>query len=326
MTLGTPPIYDIGMAKVDILGVQHDYQLTPGQGQSDITLVFVHGWLLSQQFWQPVIQTLKSNFNCLSYDLRGFGASNGKSCPKSLNPIEVNNFALSNGTIERCQFSDFSPAAFAWDLLLLLSELNVERPWLVGHSLGGTIAVWATAIAQSNPSLLVQTGIEGLICINSGGGIYVQEDFEQFRSAGQQIFKFRQPWLANVPGLPWIFRRSNVARAVSHVWGRQLLTDFLRVNREAGERSLLDSTTPEEVLLLPQLMRQIQQPAYFLAGDRDRVMAPKFVRHLASFHHLFDSDEPNVFELENCGHLSMIEHPTEVSRLIVRLVSRHKAS
>ena len=34
------------MAKIDISGVEHDYEITPCQNPSDITLVFIHGWLL----------------------------------------------------------------------------------------------------------------------------------------------------------------------------------------------------------------------------------------------------------------------------------------
>ncbi len=60
------------MQTIEILGVPHAYELTTPTASNDV-LVFIHGWLLSQQYWQPLIEILASDHRCLSYDLRGFG-------------------------------------------------------------------------------------------------------------------------------------------------------------------------------------------------------------------------------------------------------------
>ncbi|MEL6813630.1 MAG: alpha/beta fold hydrolase, partial [Cyanobacteria bacterium J06598_3] len=39
------------------------------------TLVFIHGWLLSQAYWQPMVAQLQDRYCCLTYDMRGFGQS-----------------------------------------------------------------------------------------------------------------------------------------------------------------------------------------------------------------------------------------------------------
>jgi len=76
---------------------------------------------------------------------------------------------------------------------------------------------------------------------------------------------------------------------------------------------------------LPQMISQLQQPVYFLAGANDRVMAPKYVRHLASFHKLFQNGGANVIEIPNCGHLAMVEQPdivdTQIRRILAESVS-----
>lgn len=334
------------MAQVDILGVPHNYEITPSQHSSDITVVFIHGWLLSCQYWQPIIDCVSTDFSCLSYDLRGFGksASDVPSLPLNLNKTSKSEISvpssvdweLSHTSItalaeSRCRVSQYSPAAYGRDLLILLKQLNIKRSWLVGHSLGGTIAVWAAAMSAaqdiSSVSGLDQCPlIEGIVCLNSGGGIYVHEDFEKFRMVGQQILKFRPPWLSRIPGLDLIFSRSNVASAVDRQWGKQLLKDFTQVDAEAGKRALLDSTTPEEVLLLPKLVKNLQQPAYFIAGHNDQVMEPRFVKHLASFHSLFGTCGRNMMELPNCGHLGMIEQPQRVSDFIRQTIPTHGIS
>jgi 2-succinyl-6-hydroxy-2,4-cyclohexadiene-1-carboxylate synthase len=333
------------MAKVDILGVSHDYEITPAQQSCEITVVFIHGWLLSRQYWTPIIDCVSSDFNCLSYDLRGFGNSGSGSYTfaKIKNPVGyeperpvsslTQDVERSQDSIERfanarCRVSSYSPAAYGRDLLLLLKQLKIRRPWLVGHSLGGTIALWAAAMSASNNcSTLLDLDdcpvIEGIVCLNSGGGIYVHEEFEKFRSVGQQILKFRPGWLTCIPGLDWVLSRSNVASAVDRRWGKQLLKDFTQLDGEAGKRALLDSTTSEEVLWLPNLVKSLQQPAYFIAGQNDPVMEPRFVKHLASFHALFGKEGDNLIELPNCGHLGMIEQPQQVSEFIRKTIPKY---
>ena len=70
------------MATVVIRDVLHTYDWTKQDGSPSTessgerpTLVFIHGWLLSRAYWEPVIKQLSQFYDCLSYDLRGFGES-----------------------------------------------------------------------------------------------------------------------------------------------------------------------------------------------------------------------------------------------------------
>ncbi|TVQ55852.1 MAG: alpha/beta hydrolase, partial [Spirulina sp. DLM2.Bin59] len=189
------------------------------------------------------------------------------------------------------------------DLIALLEQLNIHRAWLIGHSLGGTIALRAAELAPSP--------IQGVICLNSGGGIFLKEEFERFRRAGCQIVNSRRPWLAWIPGLAWLFSRAMVARPLSRDWGQQRLQDFLKADRNAALGALLETTTEPEVHQLPQLVARLSQPVFFLAGQQDRVMELQYVRHLASFHVGFQQRD-NVVEIADCGHLSMVEQTSVV--------------
>jgi pimeloyl-ACP methyl ester carboxylesterase len=293
------------MATIEILGVQHTYELT-APTSCPHTLVFIHGWLNSRVYWQPVISLLSLDFQCLSYDLRGFGESQSQ----VTSDIELT--ATSSSMVSSALDSLYSPSAYAQDLTVLLEHLNISSAWLIGHSLGGTIALWTAA--------KLPDCVQGVICINAGGGIYLKEAFEQFRAAGQKFLQVRPRWLCQMPLIDLLFTKASVLRPLERYWARQRLIDFVVANPEAALGTLLDSTTEEEVNSLPQLVSKLKQPVYFLAGADDKVMEPKYVRHLASFHWLFQYVGDNVIEIPNCGHLAMLEQPEAVSEYIRSIV------
>ncbi|NET54061.1 MAG: alpha/beta hydrolase [Merismopedia sp. SIO2A8] len=301
---------------INVFGTPHTYDLA-GPDQSPFTLVFVHGWLLSRLYWQPMVHRLSQSYRCLSYDLRGFGDSQPVNSNRELSHLHHQSthrsrpLTLAQVTTK----SGYAPSDYAQDLIALLTHLNIDRAWIIGHSLGGSIALWAAA--QSHHRVL------GSICVNSGGGIYLKEEFEKFRAVGQQLVALRPTWLRYVPMMGWAMSRINVATQVNIHWGKQRLIDWSRANPEAALRSLMDSTTEEEVHQLPQLVARLKQPVYFIAGAQDTVMEPKYVNHLASFHPLFQAVGENVSELPNCGHLAMIEQPDQLTERVKEILALH---
>lgn len=305
------------MATIEIFGVPHAYELT-APTSCPHALVFIHGWLNSRGYWQPVISRLSVDFQCLSYDLRGFGESQSYA---NLNFSRAETVLKLNSTTDPKLVTYpadamYSPSAYSQDLVALLEVLNIPSVWLIGHYLGGTIALWTAA---QLPEL-----VKGVICINAGGGIYLKEAFEQFRSTGQKFLQIRPRWLYQLPLIDLLFTRASVLRPLNRYWARQRVIDFVVADPEAALGSLLDSTTEEEVNRLPQLVSQLKQPVYFLAGADDKVMEPKYVRHLASFHRLFQYVGDNFIEIPNCGHLAMLEQPDAVAHHIRSLVTGNR--
>ncbi|MBD2074500.1 alpha/beta hydrolase [Phormidium sp. FACHB-592] len=288
------------MQTIAILGAPHAYDLTAPTA-SKATLVFIHGWLLSRSYWQPLIEQLSPDYQCLSYDLRGFGGSQPR--PEAPLAQAVAGYGLTD---------------YANDLALLLEQLQLENVWLVGHSVGGSIALCA---AEQLPQQ-----VKGVICLNSGGGVYLKAEFDRFRAAGQQLVKLRPRWLGQVPWLDLLFTRVSVVQTIARRWGRQRLLDFVAAQPEAALGLLLDSTTEAEVHRLPQVVARLKQPVYFIAGAQDPIMEPQYVRHLASFHPLFKGCGANVAEIANCGHMAMLEQPTAVVAQLQAILAQYDAS
>jgi pimeloyl-ACP methyl ester carboxylesterase len=114
-----------------------------------------------------------------------------------------------------------------------------------------------------------------------------------------------------------------VARSIGRFWGRQRLIDFVGAHPEAALGALLDSTTEAEIHLLPQIVSQLKQPVYFIAGTKDKIMEPKYVLHLASFHWMFQGCGENVLQLPDCGHLAMVEQPDAVASYLQNILKEH---
>jgi 2-succinyl-6-hydroxy-2,4-cyclohexadiene-1-carboxylate synthase len=130
------------MPTLEISGVPHAYELTSPTSPSDRpVLIFIHGWLLSRKYWKPLVDLLSADYPCLTYDLRGFGES-------QLNPIARQKVLSLSGresqleAIDNTSYSNYSLASYATDLKILLQKLAIKKAWSVGHSLGGSIALW----------------------------------------------------------------------------------------------------------------------------------------------------------------------------------------
>ena len=110
------------------------------KGAGDKKNVFVHGNMASARWWQPVMDGLAGEYEMLAVNLRGFGDS-----PET--PPQV------------------SLADHALDIYELVQEAGFTRFTLVGHSLGGGVAMQFAALY---PDLLA-----GLVLVDSTpiGGI-----------------------------------------------------------------------------------------------------------------------------------------------------------
>jgi 3-oxoadipate enol-lactonase len=106
-----------------------------GQGK---TTVFIAGFLSGGNTWSPLVKHLESRFSCLTFDNRGVGKS---SAPKGRYTISM----------------------LSEDLLRLLDYLDIGNAVVVGHSMGGFVAL---ELALAHPErvsrlVLVSTAAAG---------------------------------------------------------------------------------------------------------------------------------------------------------------------
>jgi pimeloyl-ACP methyl ester carboxylesterase len=115
------------MKSVERDGVRIAYE---ERGSGEAAFVFVHGWCCDHTYFAPQIEHFSRDHRVIALDQRGFGASDK---PQEAYTIE----------------------SFADDLAWLCDRLGVERPVVVGHSLGGAVALATAARHPDLPTAIV---------------------------------------------------------------------------------------------------------------------------------------------------------------------------
>ena len=128
------------MPVVNVNGVNLNYEVA-GQGP---VLVFLHGMTGSTQDWANQIPVLSPNHKVIALDMRGHGKS---AAPKTE--------------------ADYSISIFAEDVLGLLNLLGINKCCLVGHSIGGFIALQF--------ALTHQDRLAGLVLVDTSSGQFGKE-------------------------------------------------------------------------------------------------------------------------------------------------------
>lgn len=223
----------------------------------------LHGWLLSGRLWQPLAETLAPEWELWAPDLPGFGAAPR---PAGLQPT-----LASYGR---------------WMAQHCLERLEPGRPVvLLGHSLGGSIALHAAAGLGDR--------LMGMVQIAAGGGVYQPRPFQQVRRGGAAFVRWRPRWLLALPG-------SDPIRSP------------LVADSRAARGLLACSMRRSAVAQLPRLAADLPVPSLWIAGSRDSIMAPRYVRHLAGY-----AAGHQFVLLPGAGHLPMRQMPAQLTAALV---------
>jgi len=85
-------------------------------GRGDPPLVFVHGAACNRHFWAPQLRRFVAAHRVVAVDLRGHGESDA--------PVQP-----------------YAMRSFADDVAWTCTQLGIEKPVVIGHSLGGMVAL-----------------------------------------------------------------------------------------------------------------------------------------------------------------------------------------
>jgi len=246
------------------------YYETHGKGPA---IVLLHGFLENSSVWKEIIPTLSKKNKVISIDLLGHGKSD---CLGYVHPME-----LFSETIEA-----------------VLKHLKIRKCFLIGHSLGGYVAL---AFADKNSQK-----VKGLCLLNSTSN----EDSEERKELRTRANKMVQTNFENM-----------VKISISNLFYQENITLFSTeieiLKKEALTTSLQGYMAAQEGMKLRPNRNQVLTNANFkkllIIGEKDPVLDAKIS--------IEEAKKTNTnFVVFSGGHMSYIENKKEVMSTLKEFV------
>ncbi|MBD3881811.1 alpha/beta hydrolase [Phormidium tenue FACHB-886] len=274
------------MPYITIRGVDHYYEWIGTSGLAaekptvhKPTLVFIHGWAGSTRYWESTAQGFVDQFDCLVYDLRGFGRSR---LPRPIPPeVEALGYELDS---------------YADDLALLLEALHLDRISLNAHSTGSSVAV---LFLNRYPEK-----VERAVLTCSGIFEYDEKAFAAFHKFGGYVVKFRPAWLDKIPGVEHMFMSRFLRRPIPKAAKRAFLEDYLLADQEAALGTVYTAVSKRAAEEMPQEFAQLTIPTLIISGEHDQIIQAELGQKAAAL-----NDRIQHIVMAETGHFPMLEDP-----------------
>jgi pimeloyl-ACP methyl ester carboxylesterase len=284
------------MPYIDVRGVEHYYEwVKQSSALTKPVMVFVHGWAGSARYWKSTANALSDKFDCLLYDMRGFGRSQGK--PTIIQASEsVAESETSQEKSAAIQELTYELEEYADDLVVLLDELHLGRVYINAHSMGASVA---TLFLNRYPQR-VERGI--LTC--SGIFEYDEKAFTAFHKFGGYVVKFRPKWLGKIPFVDRMFMARFLHRSIPKAERQAFLQDFLEADYDAALGTIFTSVSKAQSELMPSEFAKLTVPTLLVAGEYDQIIPAAMGRQAAAL-----NDKVEFALIPNTAHFPMLEDP-----------------
>jgi len=236
-------------------------------------VVFLHGWVGSWRYWFPTMERVAEDFRTYSFDFWGFGESRRKSTYESIQ-----------------NYSD--------QVIRFLDELGIDRCLLVGHSMGGMVAV-KTAI--NHPKRISRVAAVGAPIVGD--------------SLSWLLKLIDRPIMADAfARVPW-FRRYMFHRFLGETTDPavdEILDDSVK-SSSTTLRNAVGSMWRTD--LRPELSR-LSVPTLIVHGGRDEIVQPNQAD-------LFD-DIPvaEVVVMPESRHFPFLDEPEVFNDILIRFLKQ----
>jgi pimeloyl-ACP methyl ester carboxylesterase len=231
-------------------------------------LIFIHGFPMHQGIWKTFGDRFKDTNTVITPDLPGFGKS----------PILPPGFSL---------------AQVAEQLIQLIEDKELSNSVIIGHSLGGYVAL---AMAEKRQDLFAGLGLFHSTAYS---------DSEEKKESRNKALEFIN---------------KNGAKAFATNFITPLFSDpnheaidmVKRIAAESKESAVIGYTLamrdrPDQT----KTLKSFKKPTLFLAGEKDQGIPVESIHRQAA-----DCQNPEIHVLSNVAHMAMFEQPDEAAAKI----------
>lgn len=241
---------------------------TYGRGRP---VLLLHGWLGSWSLWRRSIEVLGKEFKTYAIDFFGFGESFDRQ----------GNFSVEN---------------FVQSVNQFLDRLGISKAPIIGHSMGGTVAL---AAGIRFPEKVVKVGVVGSPIQGSSLNLLL-------KMSGNKGFA-SMVW--TTPALFKLFLRGYAYAMSSHgrALGEMMIADVEKVSVNSFFESI---ATLRETDLRPQL-NELHMPVLGVYGRKDIIVDPGQSRILKEY-----VPHSQIAWFERSGHFPMMDESERFHRTL----------
>ena len=243
-------------------------------GSQDTALVFIHGWNLNMRYWDDQVRHFQSRYRILNLDLAGHGNS-GKD--------------RSNWTVEN----------FARDITHIMQKEGIDKAILIGHSLGGNIAL---QISASVPERILQIiAIDGFKNV----GFEITDDFRNGFQDHYAKFKRNYAEMAD-----------EVARENTRTKDREVINRIVKDYKSADPKVALavyQNVIQSQAMEKAQL-RRLPFKLYLINSDYSPIDEDALARYAPYGYQLT--------QVYGAGHFPMVEQPVQLNAALDSVLKR----
>ncbi|MBQ1204335.1 MAG: alpha/beta hydrolase [Alistipes sp.] len=244
--------------------------------QGEKCIVLLHGYLESMLVWEDFIPLLYKQARVVTLDLPGHGIS------------------VVTGECHTMEYlADVVAEA--------MTTLGVERFTVVGHSMGGYVAL---ALAERHAERL-----EGVVLLSSTPNPDTEEKRENRRREIALVKSGKKEMLARVAPAAG-FAESNRKRLKDYI---DDLTEQVHVTEDEGIVALLNGMIErkdQNQMLQTSTVRQL-----FILGRKDGYIVPEVAEQMVANH-----PQAEVVWLDESGHMGFIEEPERTAEALLNFV------
>jgi len=287
-----------------------------GQGPP---VVLLHGFMLSGALWAHQLRDLAGRHRVIVPDLRGHGRSVPGTSGFSWVPAPGHVAELrADARMAAAQQGSPGVRRMAADVRAVLATLEVEHALVVGHSMGGMVALQLVHDLEAEE---LRRRVAGLALVSTTAGPFTRLPGLGGMARVARPVSARAVSLADRLGVSvvasqdlrwWLTRLGFGADApppqVRFVEGMHLATPSATVVDLLPSLAMFD---------LSKWLGSVDLPVLVVVGSHDRLTPPRHaLRTAAALAH------SELVELPRCGHMPMIERRHEFTRLIEEFAAK----
>lgn len=241
--------------------------------QGERCIVLLHGYLESMLVWEDFIPYLYKEVRVVTLDLPGHG-------------------------ISVVQGEEHSMDFLADTVADALRALGIARCTLVGHSMGGYVAL---AFCERHPEML-----DGVVLLSSTPNPDTPEKAENRRREIALVRAGKKELLARVAPAAG-FAEENRDRMKDYI---EDLTEQVFVTEDDGIVALLNGMIGRKDQ--NAMLRETRVPVLFILGRKDGYIPAEVAEKMVA-----DHPEARVVWLENAGHMGFLEEPETTAKALL---------